>query len=65
MNKRRLNKELIFIYGIIALIFAVGILFVGLFFLNIEVQSNNSSEILAIYITLSTFIWGGLLCRNC
>ena len=65
MDKKGLNKELIFCYGIIAFIFAVGILFVGLFFLNIEVEATNSSEILAIYITLSTFIWGGLLCRNC
>ena len=44
MDKKGLNKELIFCYGIIAFIFAVGILFVGLFFLNIEVLNLTGEE---------------------
>ncbi len=64
MKNNKLDKELILSFGVLALLFAMGILFFILFAFNIDIGANLT-KILGSYSGLSGGIWLVLLCRNC
>ncbi|MCR5416274.1 MAG: hypothetical protein K6E79_05720 [Pseudobutyrivibrio sp.] len=64
MKKRGLDRELIISLGVIALLLAIGIVFMVLFLFDIDITKNLSS-VIGSYSGLSGSIWLFLLCRNC
>ena len=62
--RKRLDKELIISFGLLALLFAVGILFLFLFIFDINV-GEHMTGVIGSYSGLSGGIWLFLLCRNC
>ena len=64
MKKRRLDKEMIISFGMLALLFSVGILFFLLFVLDVNI-TEHIAGVIGSYSGLSGGIWLLLLCRNC
>ena len=62
--RKKLDKELIVSFGVLALLFAVGILFLFLFLFDINI-GEHMAGIVGSYSGLSGGIWLVLLCRNC
>lgn len=62
--KRRLDKELIISFGIMALAFALGIVFLIMSIFGIDL-AEHITGIVGSYSGLSGGIWLLLLCRNC
>lgn len=62
--KKRLDRDMIISFGVLALLFSVGILFFFLFVLDINI-AEHIAGIVGSYSGLSGGIWLLLLCRNC
>lgn len=62
--RKKLDRELIVSFAVMALMFAVGILFLVLFILDIDI-SEHMAGVVGSYSGLSGGIWLLLLCRNC
>ena len=62
--RRKLDRELILSFGVLALLFAVGILFLFLFLFDVNI-AEHLTGIVGSYSGLSGGIWLLLLCRNC
>ncbi|SDI32382.1 hypothetical protein SAMN05421493_111103 [Pseudobutyrivibrio sp. 49] len=62
--RKRLDKELIVSFAVLALSFALGIIFLILFIFGIDL-SEHTAGIVGSYSGLSGGIWLFLLCRNC
>ena len=63
--KRRLDRDMIIAFAVIALLVAIAIIFFVLFILDIQISNNNLAQVLGSYSGLSSSIWLILLCRNC
>lgn len=64
-KKNRLDKETVIICALMAMAAAVGVIFVPIVMLGIDVMRCNSTMLVAIYSVAAGSIWGILLCRNC
>ena len=63
--KKNIDREMILVYGVIALIASVGLVFFILFMLGIDATACSLFSLLTIYCIVSAFIWALLLFRNC
>ncbi len=64
-KKRGLDKETIIACALIAIAESIGIIFLGLVVLGVDINDCNSTILLGAYSLLTGGIWGILLCRNC
>ncbi|MBR5637441.1 MAG: hypothetical protein IKW81_10985 [Pseudobutyrivibrio sp.] len=62
--RKKLDKDLIISFGALALLFAVGIIFLFLFIFDINI-GEHLAGVVGSYSGLSGGIWLLLLCRNC
>ena len=65
MKKNGLDYKLILECGVVALIAAVGVVFVFLFLLGIDVTQANDAAVVGGYSATSGLFWVGLFVRNC
>lgn len=64
-EKRRIDREMIIVCAVVAILSAIGIIFAVVLFLGWDVTECNSTMLVSLFSVLTGSIWGILLCRNC
>lgn len=64
-EKRRIDREMIIVCAVVAILSAIGIIFAVILFFGWDVTECNSTVLVSLFSVLTGSIWGILLCRNC
>lgn len=64
-HKKSLDREMIVVCGLVALLVTISIIFSVALWMEIDLSKCNSTILVTIFSVLTGGIWGILLCRNC
>lgn len=64
-HKKGLDREMIVVCGLVALLVTISIIFSVALWMEIDLSKCNSTILVTIFSVLTGGIWGILLCRNC